>query len=137
MVLWQELNYMAVDCLGVCKYHTVFLSPNHPTFGEFEQMIRLNTGLEFTAEDLWNIANRCYTIERLFNLREGMTRDDDWLPDRYFDEPTKLGLPVARDKCIDRDRFKAMIDEYYQLHEWNEEGVPKADFLERMGISDL
>jgi aldehyde:ferredoxin oxidoreductase len=137
MVMWQELNYMAVDCLGVCKYHTVFLSPNHPTFGEFTKLIRLNTGLEFTEMDLWNIANRCYTIERLFNLREGKTRKDDWLPDRYFDEPTKLGLPVARGKSIDRDKFTAMIDEYYQLHEWDENGTPSPELLERLEIAEL
>jgi aldehyde:ferredoxin oxidoreductase len=70
----------------------------------------LNTGLEFSEMDLWNCANRCYTIERLFNLREGMTREDDMLSDRYFDEPTKLGLPVARGKSIDRHKFKAMVD---------------------------
>ena len=137
MVLWQEHNYMAVDCLGVCKYHTIFLSPNHPTFGEFEKMIYLNTGLEFSSMDLWNIANRCYTIERLFNLREGMTRKDDWLPDRYFDEPTKLGLPMAKGKCIDREKFKAMIDEYYKLHEWDRQGVPMKKLLRRLKIEDL
>jgi hypothetical protein len=95
MVMWQELVYMAVDCVGMCKYHTVFLSPNHPQFKEFAKLIYLNTGLEFTEKDIWDVANRGYTIERLFNLREGMTRKDDWLSDRYFDEPTKLGLPVA------------------------------------------
>jgi aldehyde:ferredoxin oxidoreductase len=137
MVMWQELNYMAVDCLGVCKYHTVFLSPNHPTFNEFSKLILLNTGLELSPKDIWDIANRCYTIERLFNLREGMTRADDWLPDRYFDEPTKLGLPVARGKCIDRNKFKGMIDEYYRLHEWDENGVPTPELLQRLDIADL
>ena len=137
MVLWQELNYMAVDCLGVCKYHTVFLSPNHPTFGEFEKMIYLNTGLEFSTMDLWNIADRCYTIERLFNNREGMTRKDDWLHDRYFDEPTKMGLPVAKGKSIDREKFTAMLDEYYQLHQWDEEGIPTPELLERLEIQAL
>ncbi len=137
MVLWQELNYMAVDCLGVCKYHTIFLSPNHPTFGEFEKLIYLNTGLEINTLDLWNIADRCYTIERLFNIREGMTRKDDWLHDRYFDEPTKLGLPVARGKSIDRKKFTAMLDEYYHLHQWNEDGVPTPELLEKLEIQSL
>ncbi|UCE52722.1 MAG: aldehyde ferredoxin oxidoreductase family protein [Desulfobacterales bacterium] len=137
MVMWQELCYMAVDSLGVCKYHTVFLSPNHLAFKEFSKLIKLNTGLEFSEMDLWNCANRCYTIERLFNLREGMTREDDMLSDRYFDEPTKLGLPVARGKSIDRHKFKAMVDEYYQLHEWDEEGVPAPELLKRLDISDL
>jgi len=137
MVLWQELNYMAVDCLGVCKYHTIFLSPNHPTFGEFEKLIYLNTGLEISTLDLWNIADRCYTIERLFNIREGMTRKDDWLHDRYFDEPTKLGLPQARGKSIDRKKFTAMLDEYYQLHQWNEDGVPTPELMEKLEIQSL
>jgi aldehyde:ferredoxin oxidoreductase len=137
MVLWQEMVYMAVDCLGVCKYHTIFLSPKHLSFTEFGKLIRLNTGLEMTEMDIWNVARRCYTIERLFNLREGMTRKDDWLPDRYFDEPTKLGLPVARGKSIDREKFKAMIDEYYCLHEWDQAGVPTPELLQRLEIQEL
>jgi aldehyde:ferredoxin oxidoreductase len=137
MVMWQEMVYMAVDCVGICKYHTVFLSPNHPQFKEFSRLIYLNTGLEFSDKDIWDVANRGYTIERLFNLREGMTRKDDWLPDRYFDEPTQLGLPVARGKSIDRGKFKAMIEEYYRLHEWDENGIPTPALLERLQISEL
>jgi aldehyde:ferredoxin oxidoreductase len=137
MVMWQELIFMVVDSLGICKYHTVFLSPNHPTWEAFVKLIRLNTGLEFTPMDLWNIADRTYTLERLFNLREGMTRKDDWLPVRYFDEPTRLGLPGVRGKCLDRDKFKALIDEYYRLHEWNKKGVPTRKLLKRLEINDL
>jgi aldehyde:ferredoxin oxidoreductase len=137
MVLWQERCYMAVDSLGICKYHTVFLSPNHLAFTEFAKLIKLNTGLDLSEMDLWEIANRCHTIERLYNLREGKTRKDDWLPDRYFDEPTKLGLPVARGKSIDREKFKAMLDEYYKLQEWDEEGVPTPKLLKKLDIKDL
>jgi len=97
----------------------------------------LNTGLEFSEMDLWNCADRCYTIERLFNLREGMTRADDTLSDRYFDEPTRLGLPLARGKRIDRDKFNAMVSEYYRLHQWDEAGIPTAELLKRLDISDL
>jgi len=137
MVMWQELCYMAAESLGICKYHTVFLSPNHLTFEEFSKLIKLNTGLNFSEVDLWNCAHRSYTIERLFNLREGMTREDDMLSDRYFDEPTKLGLPVARGKSIDRDKFNAMVDQYYQLHEWSKAGIPTRELLKRLDISDL
>jgi aldehyde:ferredoxin oxidoreductase len=135
IVFWQEMNYMAVDCTGICKYHTVFLSPNHLTFPEFAKLIYLNTGLEFTPLEIWNVANRAYTMERLFNIREGFTRDDDWLVDRYFDEKTRAGLPVVRGKSIDRKKFKAMLDEYYQFHEWDESGVPTPEFLKKMGIN--
>ena len=137
MVMWQELCFMAAESLGICKYHTVFLSPNHPAFAEFCRLIELNTGLEFSEMDLWSCANRCYTIERLFNLREGMTRADDWLPERYFDEPAPLGMPAVRGRCIDRDKFKALVGEYYRLHEWDQEGIPTPVLLKRLDIGDL
>ena len=134
MVQWQEMLYQAIDCTGVCKYHSIFLSPNLIGFEELSKLIYLNTGLEFTPEEIWDIADRAYTIERLFNIREGLTRADDWLPGRYFDEPTPIGLPIARGKSIDREEFKQMIDEYYELHGWDENGVPRPETLEKLGL---
>ena len=84
--------------------------------------------------DIWNIADRAYTMERLFNIREGLTRNDDWLVDRYFDEPTTIGIPINRDKVIDRDKFRQMIAEYYGLHGWDENGVPRPETLRKLGI---
>jgi len=133
-VLWQELCYEAVDCLGICKYHTIFLGPNFPNFEEWSKLIYYNTGLELSPLDIWNIADRAYTMERMFNIREGLTRNDDWLVDRYFDEPTKLGIPIARDKVIDRDKFRKMLDEYYELHGWDENGAPSPEILRKLGI---
>jgi aldehyde:ferredoxin oxidoreductase len=97
-------------------------------------LIYLNTGLEFTPEEIWDIADRAYTVERLFNIREGLTRADDWLPDRYFDEPTPLGMPIVRHKSIDRGAFEQMIDEYYELHGWDEQGVPRPETLKKLGL---
>ncbi len=134
MVLWQEMMYEAIDCTGVCKFHSIFLSPNLIGFDELSKLIHLNTGLEFTPEEIWDIADRAYTVERLFNIREGLTRDDDWLVDRYFDEPTPLGLQIARGKSIDRKKFKKMIDEYYELHGWDKNGVPKPETLQALGL---
>jgi aldehyde:ferredoxin oxidoreductase len=134
MVQWQEMMYAAIDCTGVCKYHTIFLSPNLIGFEELSKLIYLNTGLEFTPQEIWDIADRAYTVERLFNIREGLTRGDDWLVDRYFDEPTPIGLPVARGKCLDRDKFTRMIDEYYELHGWDAGGVPLPETLKKLGL---
>jgi len=134
MVQWQEMMYEAIDSVGICKYHTIFLSPNLIAFDELSKLIYYNTGLEFTPEEIWDIADRAYTIERLFNIREGLTRADDWLVDRYFDEPTPIGLPIVRDKCIDREKFKKMIDEYYELHDWDKNGVPRSKTLKQLGL---
>lgn len=133
-VLWQEMCYEAVDCVGICKYHTIFLGPNFPNFEEWSRLLYYNTGLEMSPLDIWNVADRCYTIERLFNIREGLTRKDDWLADRYFDEPTTRGVPAACGVTIDREKFAKMIDEYYEHHGWDENGVPRPETLKKLGI---
>lgn len=133
-VQWHEMMYEAIDCTGVCKFHTVFLSPNLIAFDQLSKLLYYNTGLEFTPQEIWEVADRAYTVERLFNLREGLTRADDWLVDRYFDEPTPVGLPIVRGKTIDRDKFKAMLDEYYELHGWDDKGVPRPETLKKLGL---
>ncbi len=133
-VQWHEMLYEAVDSAGVCKFHSIFLSPNLIGFEELVKLIRHNTGLEFTPQELWDIADRAYTVERLFNIREGLTRADDWLVDRYFDEPTPNGLPIVRGKSLDREKFRQILDEYYELHGWSEEGVPTPETLKRLGL---
>ncbi|OQY02628.1 MAG: aldehyde ferredoxin oxidoreductase [Desulfobacteraceae bacterium 4572_130] len=135
-VIWQEICYEAVDCLGICKFHTVFLGPNMPAFDEWTKLIYFNTGMEFTAKEIWDVGDRGYTMERLFNIREGLNRSHDNLVDPYFDEPVPLGLPVVRGKFIDRDKFKIMLDQYYELHGWDENGVPKPETLEKLSLNN-
>ena len=136
MVQWQEMMYEAIDCTGVCKFHTIFLSPNLISFQELSKLIYYNTGLELSPEDIWEVADRAYTIERLFNIREGLTREADWLVDRYFDEKTPVGLPIVRGISIDRQKFEEMIDEYYELHGWDENGQPRPETLAKLGLVD-
>ena len=138
MVFWQENCYMAVDCLGICKYHTLFLGATHPNFEDWPKVIYYNTGLEITPEKIWEIAERSYNVERLFNLREGLQRNDlkkgDMINHRYFDEPCTRGAPDVVGSKLDRKKFKKMIDEYYQHHGWDENGVPTPETLKRLGL---
>lgn len=137
-VFWQENCYMGVDCLGICKYHTTFLGATLPNFEDWPKVLFYNTGMEMTPKEIWDVAERCYNIERLFNLREGLKRDDlkkgDMLNHRYFDEPCKRGAPDVIGKTIDRKKFKKMIDEYYEHHGWDENGVATKETLKRLGL---
>jgi aldehyde:ferredoxin oxidoreductase len=139
-VFWQENCYMAVDCLGICKYHTVFLGATLPNFEDWPKVLYLNTGLELTPTDIWTIAERCNMIERLFNLREGLTRNDlkkgDMLNHRYFDEPCLRGAPDVVGRKIDREKFKQMIDDFYTHKGLDENGVPKPETLQRLGLEN-
>ncbi len=137
-VFWQENCYMAVDCLGICKYHTVFLGATLPNFEDWPKVIYYNTGLEFTPEEIWDVAERCNNIERLFNLREGLERDDpikgDTLNHRYFDEPCRRGAPDVIGAKIDREKFNVMLDEFYEHHGWDKDGVPTTETLNRLDL---
>jgi len=134
MIWWQELLYAVTDSIGTCKFQTVFCAVHAPKWAEFVKLIRLATGMEFSKAQLMEAGERIYTLERLFNLREGFTRKDDALPERYFKEPTPIGLPIAKGRKIDRDRFETMLDEYYLLHNWDRDGVPKKETLERLRL---
>ncbi len=138
MVYWQENCYMAVDCLGICKYHTTFLGATLPNFEDWPKVIYYNTGLELSPKEIWTIAERANMIERMFNLREGLTRNDlkkgDTLCDRYFDEPCLRGAPDVIGMTIDRQKFIDMIDEFYEFKGLNKNGTPKAETLKRLGL---
>ena len=134
MVWWQELLYAVTDSIGICKFQTVFCAVHAPKWEEFSKLIRLATGMKFSKAQLMQIGERIYTLERMFNLREGFTRKDDYLPERYYKEPTPIGLPIAKGKKIDKKKFEKMLDEYYALHGWSEEGVPTKETLAKLGL---
>jgi len=106
-----------------------------PKWKEFSKLIQLATGMKFSKAQLMQIGERIYTLERMFNLREGFTRKDDNLPERYFKEPTPIGLPIAKGKKIDRKKFEIMLDEYYALHGWNKNGVPTKKTVAKLGLN--
>jgi len=139
-VYWQENCYMAVDCLGICKYHTTFLGATLPNFEDWPKVLYYNTGLEFTPEELWEIARRTNMVERLFNLREGLTRNDlkkgDTLNHRYFDEPCKRGAIDVIGLCIDKEKFDVMLDEFYEHKGLDKNGVPKKKTLKDLGLGN-
>ena len=139
-VFWQENCYMGVDCLGICKYHTTFLGATLPNFEDWSKVLYYNTGLQMTPEEIWQVARRCNMLERLFNLREGLTRNDlekgDMLNHRYFDEPCRRGAIDVVGRKIDKGKFIRMVDELYQHKGLDKDGVPKPETLKELGLEN-
>jgi aldehyde:ferredoxin oxidoreductase len=137
-VFWHENCYMGVDCLGICKYHTTFLGATLPNFEDWSRVLYYNTGLEMTPEDIWHVARRCNMIERLFNLREGLAREDlekgDMLNHRYFEEPCQRGAIDVVGRVIDKEKFRKMVDELYEHKGLDQDGVPKPETLKSLGL---
>jgi aldehyde:ferredoxin oxidoreductase len=139
-VFWHENCFMGVDCLGICKYHTTFLGPTLPNFEDWSKVLYYNTGLEMSPEEIWEVARRCNMIEKLFNLREGLKRNDlekgDMLSHRYFDEPCRRGAIDVVGLTIDKEKFVTMVDELYAHQGLDQNGVPKPKTLKSLGLEN-
>jgi len=122
VVATHETIYAVIDAVGICKFvcHG-FNSPRLLKYEHFAQLLEKAFGVDYTVDELKALGQRIVDLERSFINREGVRRPDDTLPRRYFEEPLPHG--VARGHRIERDKFFAMLDRYYRLRRWNEDGT--------------
>lgn len=102
------------DTLVLCR----FFRDLYPweTLGE---IIHVLTGLPGDKEFLQERAAAISTLIRRFNIREGLTREDDWLSPGFFKKMAKTGFEIKPEE------LKHMLDDYYRLRGWDEKGVPR------------
>jgi len=117
-----------VDCIGVCVFGTRGIDVN-----EMLRILGLTTGRNLSANELVRIGERIYTLERQLAVRDGISRKDDTLPPRIFDEK----LPEIDGPRLERQHLDQMLDEYYQLRGWDQEGRPKEEKLDELGLTSL
>jgi aldehyde:ferredoxin oxidoreductase len=133
-IWWFERHYAVVDSVGTCKFHSCFFSPHGFKWEHQSKWIKYITGLDISPEELREIGSRIYTLERMYNNREGLGRKDDWLSDFMYEVPMPVGLDYVRGEKLDRDKWNEMLDEYYALHGWDNEGVPTEETLKRLSL---
>ncbi|MEM3335048.1 MAG: aldehyde ferredoxin oxidoreductase family protein, partial [Thermoplasmata archaeon] len=81
-------DFMSVyDALGVCKFsrHMFFIDG-------FTDILRAYTGMDFTVSEILVAGERIYNMARAFNVREGFSRKDDYLPERVLKDPIPKGV---------------------------------------------
>jgi aldehyde:ferredoxin oxidoreductase len=119
-----ENMYAVGDAVGMCRFTTkLFNSPSLPGLEEFQQQLANVTGLEFSLDELNRAGQNIMGVERLINHRLGVTRRDDTLPDRWFDEPSTAG-PFKGER-IDRAEFDRMLSRFYDISELTDDGIPR------------
>lgn len=128
---WTECICSIADALGVCKFMTKWLSVGLLGFEDFMESVEAVTGTKFSLEEILEIGERIYTTERMFLVREGMTRKDDNVPEKFF-KPWTHG-PKAGTK-IESEPFERLLGRYYGLHGWDQNGVPKPETLKKLGL---
>jgi len=93
----------------------------------FEKWLTYITGERFTSGRLQEIGARIFNLERMYNLREGLTAADDTLPDRMLYEPTFTGMTSGHPLHL-------LLPRYYELRGWDRSGVPTARTLKRLQV---
>ena len=108
-----------MDSLILCKFlRGVFEDP----FPDWAELLAPITGWDVTGEELRGTARRIVLAKRLYNLREGWTRAEDWLPERFLGE--SLELNSGRTATLTAERLQMMIDAYYERRGLDPEGRP-------------
>src|SRR6187200_2368902 len=116
-----------MDSLILCKFlRGVFSDP----FPEWARLLSSVTGWDVDGAELEATARRIVLAKRAFNAREGWTRADDGLPDRFLDESLELGS--GRTATLTRERLDAMIGEYYEAR-----GLQQSGLLAAGQVQDL
>lgn len=107
-----------------------------------EEVFRADLGAEWLAAvgydhdpaDLETIGERIWTLVRLFNVREGFTRADDELPEPLT-EP--LDDDSSEDSGVDGAAFDALLDQYYESRNWDQQGRPTDELLHRLDLTEV
>ena len=116
--LYQDFAAV-LDSAVMCPFASFALSEN-----DIATLLSAVTGISYSSQDLLNVGERIWNLERLFNLQAGFTCNDDTLPQRMFSSD---GIPEAE--------FKKSIVDYYRLRGWDDFGVPHTDKLKQLGIT--
>jgi len=117
MVKELEDFYAIVDSMVLCKFVCL------PTIGpilwqELAKLYYIITGIKVKKRDLILTAERINNLVRSFNLREGISRKEDALPERFMNEGLKKG--ASKGEVVRKKEFEKMLNEYYKIRGWDQ-----------------
>ena len=124
-----DQDYTAViDSSGLC--HAIYVRDFTPWREEIvPRLLEAVTGAGYTRESMLLAGERIWNIERLFNLKAGLTANDDTLPKRILQQPMPEG--PSKGQVV---RLGEMLPEYYMVRGWDKNGIPTPEKLAELGL---
>jgi aldehyde:ferredoxin oxidoreductase len=126
-VILHQNAAAAIDSLVLCKFTNMGVAEEY-----FARTLTAVTGIPYATGELIQAGERVWNLERLYNLREGFSKEDDTLPPRLLQEAVADGPSKGWVSHLD-----PMLKEYYRTRGWDENGVPKPRKLAELGLADL
>ena len=118
----------ALWCLIGCDNIPANGATGHEGFVDHSIRVLNSLGWSMDAAGFREVGERTYNLTRLFNVREGFARKDDALPERFYEPREDTGWTLTRAD------FDVMLDDYYAVRGWDDEGRPTSATLSRLGI---
>lgn len=128
----KSQNFTAVgDSLVMCRFteEKGFGATNNK---DIVKVLNYVTGWNVDVDELDMIGERIYNLERMINVRRGMSRKHDTLPYRAMNEPIPEG--PAKGRYCPQENLNTMLDEYYRLRGWTKNGIPSRERLLELGL---
>ena len=115
------------DSLIVCKFVGYALG-----FDFYSRFATAVTGEDFNITRLMEIGERVYNLERIFNIKAGLKKQDDSLPERFLSEPLKEGFSKGITVPLN-----SLLEGYYRVRKWDENGVPTTEKLAELDLEEV
>ncbi|MEL7650138.1 MAG: aldehyde ferredoxin oxidoreductase family protein [Sedimentibacter sp.] len=119
---------MLYNNLTMCKF---MVNNGGLTVTEIGRELKAATGLEYSNMELLRTSERGIALQRLVNVRDGMNRKDDTLPPKML-QAAVIGGRAGKSPA----GFSKMLDDYYRLRGWDENGIPTAKALQELGLEE-
>lgn len=98
-------------------------------FSGVKDLFNAITGWDYSIEDLIEAGERIFTVQRLINIRDGYNAATDVLPKNML-QPAKEGFRAGK-----VPPFKELMEDYYNLRGWDENGEPTQRTMDRLGLT--
>ena len=120
------------DLLVICKFY-VYTGLHLP---EITELVSSLTGWDMSDKELLEIGERVWNLQRMINIREGVRRKDDQIPERVRKMP-EFGAYASEAGCEIKN-YEGMLDEYYEARGWSREtGIPTKEKLQQLGLGSF
>jgi aldehyde:ferredoxin oxidoreductase len=124
VITFQNLT-AALDASGACLFTTFGIGAP-----ELAELLSAVTGVDYSTEEFMKCGDRIWNLERMWNLRAGLSAKDDALPSRLVKSPLKTGASKGA-----VSRLPEMLPIYYERRGWDANGVPTPPHLRELGLA--
>jgi aldehyde:ferredoxin oxidoreductase len=132
LVKWYNDLSCVFNSLGFCMFSDSFEAMGPTLYAELYSAV---TGNSITPVELMIAGERVFNIMRAYNVREGMRREhDDW-PQRFYDQPLQRGDETH---TLSKEKVDQSLHRYYELRGWDAKtGVPTQEKLRELQLNDV